>query len=87
MQALGAVEQARQSVQAHVDKQIANVPAIVEQSPALQDLQAVVNTKLDVADLQDALGQAHDFTSFVTAFRTYVPPIHIIFPPIVRPGP
>ncbi len=87
VQALGAVEQARQSVQEHVDKQLATVPAIVERSPALHDLQAVVNTKLDVADLQTALGQAHDFTSFVTAFRTYVPPIRIIFPPIIRPGP
>ena len=87
VQALGAVEQARQAVQQHVDEQIANVPALVEASPALQSLQNVVNTKLDVADLQHALGQAADFNEFVTSFRQYTPPIHIIFPPIIRPGP
>ncbi len=52
MQALGAIEQTRQTAQSHLDKQIANVPALVEASPALQDLQDVVNTKLDVSDLQ-----------------------------------
>ena len=87
VQALGAVEQARQAVQQHVDEQIANVPALVEASPALQSLQDVVNTKLDVSDLQHALGQAADFHEFVTHFTAYVPPIHIIFPPIIRPGP
>ena len=87
-QALGALEQTRQDLRAHVDEQIATVPALVEASPALQSLQDVVNTKLDAADLQHALTQATDFNSFVTAFRTYTPPIHIIFPPpIIRPGP
>jgi DNA uptake protein ComE-like DNA-binding protein len=86
-QALGALEQQRQDLRTHVDQQIATVPELVEQSAALQSLQDVVNTKLDAADLQHALTQATDFTSFVASFRTYVPPIHIIFPPIVRPGP
>ena len=87
-QALGAIEQTRQTAQSHLDKQIANVPALVESSPALQDLQAVVNTKLDVADLQHAARErGRTSPPSRTAFRAYIPPTHIIFPPIVRPGP
>jgi len=87
-QALGALEQQRQDLRAHVDQQIATVPDLVEQSPALQSLQDVVNQKLNVTDFQQALTHADDFSNFVAAFTNYQPPIHIIFPPpIIRPGP
>ena len=88
VQALGALEQTRQDARAHTDAQIAQVPTLIEQSPAVAALQTAIDTKLDVADLQAQLANAPDFTIFVAAFRTYVPPpIHFIIPPIIRPGP
>ncbi len=90
VQALGALEQARQDVKAQVDQldqQIAAVPALIEAAPAIVALQSAVDTKIDVADLKEELGKADDFHSFVTSFNTFIPRTRVIIPPIVRPGP
>ena len=84
VQALGALQQTRQDLRTHVDQQIATVPALIAESPAVTALKTAVDTKIDVADLQDELNKAADFTAFVQSFRTYVPRNPVIIPPFPR---
>ena len=87
VQALGAVEQARQSVQAHVDKQIATVPAMSRQSPALQEPPGRGQHQ---ARCRRPPGRTRAGTR-LHLVRDRVPHVRpadpVIFPPIVRPGP
>jgi hypothetical protein len=99
VQALGALEQTRADLRAHVDTQLATgIGTALEQSAAFSGLQAavagkvdqqtfnsVLATKLDLATLNDKLKDAADFGAFKTSL---VSTFQVLIPPggfIVRP--